>query len=59
MYAYVDEEFNTANPHSFDLELRDIYLEVYALLLHRMVPGYSGTSPPTFDLDLLVDNVTV
>jgi hypothetical protein len=56
--AYVDETFDRRGPHSFVLELRDIYLRGGSLLDHRLVPGYTGSSSPTFNSKVLVDNAT-
>ncbi|UCC94024.1 MAG: hypothetical protein JSW25_05015, partial [Thermoplasmata archaeon] len=58
VHAFVTETFSTAGPHSFDLEMRNVHLTDSPILYHHLDLDYSGTVSPTFDSQVLVDNVS-
>jgi len=58
VHAFITESFATPGPHEFDLEVRDISQPETPILYHHMELSYTGTSSPTFDSEVLVDNVS-
>jgi hypothetical protein len=58
VHAFVTETFSTPGPHEFDLEVKDISQVDGRILYHHMELSYSGTSSPTFDTEVIVDNVS-
>ena len=59
VHAFVAETFSTVGPHRFYLDVSDIGVLQEAVFLHRFVPGYSGSASPTFEDNLVLDNVSV
>lgn len=58
VHAFVSETFGTRGPHRFSLHVSDVVTFQDAVLLHRLVPGYSGTVPPTFISSVVLDNAS-
>jgi hypothetical protein len=56
--AYVSEPFDTAGPHDFDLEIRDVIARNNAILDHSLDFWYTGTADPTFTSHISVDNAS-
>ena len=46
-------------PHRMRSVVRDSYIEFGMALVLELIPAYSGTAPPTFGIDVLLDNVSV
>jgi len=58
VHAFVSETFSTRGPHRFNLRLSDVTTFQDAVLLHRLVPNYSGTGSPTFVSAVVLSNST-
>ncbi len=58
VHAFVSETFTTVGPHSFDLEVRDVHVSRMPILYHHLDLDYSGSTSPTFDSEVLLDDVS-
>jgi hypothetical protein len=58
VHAFITESFTTAGPHEFDLKVADINGGNNPILYHHLDLSYTGTTFPTFDTEVLVDNVS-
>jgi hypothetical protein len=55
----VNAKFHDAGPHTFKLTLRDAKFEDVGVLQTAMSPDYDGSTQPTFESYVVIDNVTI